>query len=186
MNTEGQTPNETPEVEPQDGQPETNTPEVFDRAYVEKLRRENASYRTRAKELEDKIATEERQRLERAPLEERLKALELEREGLTKRAEAAEEARVTAERLASLTGKVASPKAALKLLEDTHVTDDGVNVDALLKDYPFLAPQPERPSAPAATGAPEGSNRPLKAEDFRGKPQEWIEKNLHRLKGRAT
>jgi hypothetical protein len=182
MSTEGQEPQDTNPT-PEESQADTPEVETFDRAYVEKLRREAAQYRTRAKELEDAKTAEEQKRLEQAPLEERLKTLEAEREQLLKRAEEAEAKRVNAERTAALTGKVASPKAALKLLEDAHLTDDGVDIDALLKDYPFLAIAPDRPAAPAASGAPTpGGNRPLEAKDFRGKSEEWRLANIHRLK----
>jgi len=51
-------------------------------------------------------------------------------------------ARTNAERRAALTGKVADPTAALRLLdEEEHLDSDGnVNVNALLDTYPFLAP----------------------------------------------
>jgi hypothetical protein len=53
----------------------------------------------------------------------------------------AEQKALTAERKAALTGRVADPTAALRLLDDAHVNDDGtINVDALLKAYPFLTP----------------------------------------------
>lgn len=165
--------NETPDTQPVEGATET-----FDRAYVEKLRREAATYRTRAKELEEQRQTEEAKRLEQAPLEERLKALEAEREELTKRAAAESERATAAERLASLTGKVADPKAALKLLEDKHLKDDKIDVDRLLKDYPFLAPTGVTPTR-GAGGTPRSGQ--LTPEDFRGKTQAWIEANLHRL-----
>lgn len=42
---------------------QNDQPDVFDRAYVEKLRQEAASYRTRAKELEEARQREEEQRL---------------------------------------------------------------------------------------------------------------------------
>lgn len=68
---------------------------------------------------------------------------------------------VAADRRAALTGKVADPVAALKLLDETkHLTDDGVvNVDAILADYPFLAPS--KPSQVATPGAGGVINRKL-------------------------
>ena len=182
-------PEDTNITEPQDGTneaPETQqaegTPETFDRAYVEKLRKEAATYRTKAKELEEQRKAEEAKRLEQAPLEEKLAALQAERDEFAKSAQEAEQRRVQAERLASLTGRVADPKAALKLLDDAHVTDDGVDVDALLKQYPFLAPN-QRPSAPAAQGQPEpaGKHSRLTLEDFRGKGVEYALKHKHLL-----
>lgn len=84
----------------------------------------------------------------------------------------------------ALTNKVADPEAAYKLAEGNSglMSDEGVNVDALLKAYPFLAPQ-ARPHA-ATTGA--GGSIPrtgdLTAEDFRDKSPAWVRENLHRLK----
>lgn len=88
-----------------------------------------------------------------------------------------------AERRASLTGKVVDPVAALKLLDDAkHLTDDGaVNTDALLADYPFLAPKAGVPVTPGAGGTIARTGD-LTSEDFRGKSPEWVRENLHRLK----
>jgi len=91
-----------------------------------------------------KAAKAERERLET----ERRKAdmteaerLKIEKEEAEKRAAVAEERAVTAERRASLTGKVIDPEAAMRLLTDDHLTEDGsIDVDALLKSYPFLTP----------------------------------------------
>jgi hypothetical protein len=145
-------------------------------AKYERAQKDLAKFRTRAEEVESAQKTAEAERLKQAPLEERLKALEAEREELAARA-------LRAERLASITGRVADPKAALKLLDETHVTEDGVNVDALLKDYPFLAPQAPgtSPTKGAGGGTPRGHLTP---EDFRGKSPEWCEENIHRLKTR--
>lgn len=157
-------------------------PETFDREYVEKLRKENASYRTKAKEAQE-AAEKAKTDAERAKLDdiERLKA---EKADIEKRAAEAEARAVAAERRAALTGKVADPQAALKLLEDTHLDDDGqVNVEALLEAYPFLAPQQDtkRVDLPGQKTMP-GPKGDLTAEDFRGKDQAWIAANLHRLK----
>lgn len=85
----------------------------------------------------------------------------------------------------ALTGKVADPEAAYKLAEgnDDLMSDGSVDAEALLKAYPFLAPQQDTkrvdlPGQRTTTGA----TSELKPEDFRGKSQEWITANLHRLK----
>lgn len=142
-------------TEPLEG---TTTPETeqqvesFDREYVEKLRRENASYRQRAKEAQEaaeaaKLAAE-REKLDEV---ERLKA---EKADLEKAAAEAAAKATAAERRAALTGKVADPVAALKLLDETqHLNEDGsVNTDALLKTYPFLAVTPAGPTPVAGAG----------------------------------
>jgi hypothetical protein len=124
------------------------------RAKYEKAQKDIEKFRTRADAVEAAQKAAEAERLKSAPLEERLKALETEREELVQKAAREAEARVNAERLATLAGKVANPKAALKLLEEAHLTSDGgVNVDALLAEFPFLAPS-ARGVAPAVTGAP--------------------------------
>lgn len=157
-------------VETQEGptQPETpievETPEVFDREYVEKLRAENARYRTRAKEAQE-AAEAAKIAAERAKLDEveRLKAELADRD---KAIEEAQAARLNAERQAALTGKVADATAALKLLDpDKHLTDDGlVDTDALLADYPFLAPN-KPPSTVSGSGKIAGTmNNPWARE----------------------
>ncbi len=161
--------------------PTTETVETFDREYVEKLRKENATYRTKAKKAAEEA---ERARLEaeRSKLDE-LERLKAEKADAEKRAAEIEARAVAAERRAALTGKVADPAAALKLLDpDAHLTEAGdVNVDALLKDYPFLAP----PQAAGGVNLPgartAGRTGPLTPDDFRGQSQEWIAANLHRL-----
>ena len=144
-------------TETTDTQAPTFSPEEFTalQAKYERAQKDLTKFRTRADELAAAKEAAEAERLKAAPLEERLKALESEREKLTKRAQAEAERATRAERLASLAGKVADPKAALKLLDDAHITDDGVNIDALLKDYPFLAPN-TRAVAPGPDGAPAG------------------------------
>lgn len=54
--TEEATLDETPEVE--SGETLDETPEVFDKEYVQKLRDENARYRTRANEVSQRLHTE--------------------------------------------------------------------------------------------------------------------------------
>lgn len=105
-----------------------------------------------------------------------------EREELTKQLEAERAARTTAERRASLTGKVADVTAALKLLDDSHLNEDGsINDTALLKSYPFLAPA--KPSVGGSTRpANDDGKAPLSLSDFDGKSTEWINANWHRLK----
>lgn len=136
--------------EPETQVPETNAPteatteqvETFDREYVEKLRKENATYRTKAKNAEE-AAEKAKTNAERAKLDE-VERLKAEKADVDKKLAEIEARAVAAERRAALTGKVADPAAALKLLDpDKHLDGDAVNVEALLADYPFLAPAKE-------------------------------------------
>lgn len=177
MPDETQAPEAAQEPTPTNSQAETV--ETFDREYVEKLRKENATYRTKAKAAEE-AAEKARLEAERAKLDE-VERLKAEKADAEKRAAEIEARAVAAERRAALAGKVADPNAALKLLEDKHLNDEGqVDVEALLQDYPFLAPQQAGAvNLPAARSA--GGTGPLRPEDFRGKDQAWITANLHRL-----
>lgn len=99
------------------------------------------------KALKAQHAEEAAKAAERAKLDE-VERVKAEKADLEKRASEAEARATAAERRVALTGKVADPAAALKLLEDKHLGEDGaVNVEQLLADYPFLKPQ-----APAANG----------------------------------
>lgn len=129
----------------------------------------------------------EAERLARMDEAERLK------EELAKRdkAIAEREAEIRRERtLRTLTGKVVNEEAAYKLLDDTHLDEDGnVNLDAFLESYPFLKPAPqqeaapERPRVPPANATKQPGTGDLSPQDFKGKPIEWARQNLHRLKG---
>lgn len=132
----------------------------FDADAVEKIVKRRLD-RERKKWEQEREEAEERARMSEA---ERLQAdLQAKQDALT----AAEKRAVNAERLAALTGKVADPKAALRLLDDDHLTEDGtVNVDALLNAYPFLAPQAQpKPSANSAV-APTPARGKAQAEDL--------------------
>lgn len=113
------------------------------------------------KSLKKQFDEEAQKQAERAKLDEaeRLKA---EKADIEKRATEAEARAIAAERRASLAGKVADPVAALKLVDDEqHLDDDGnVNVEALLKTYPFLAPTPQGPTPTSGAGGttPKGLN----------------------------
>lgn len=182
MTTEPATAETAPEQAPE-AQDATGTNDEIEtlRAKYERAQKDLIKFRTRAEEVEAAQKAAEQERLSKAPLEEKLAALEAEREKLTKQAQEAETRRVTAERTAALTGKVADPKAALKLLDEHHVTDDGVNIDALLKDYPFLAPSSSGTvNIPGSRGAKEPTH--LRDTDFKGKSPAWIAENLHKLK----
>lgn len=159
------------------------TPEAAARE-VEKLRKENAKWRTKLREREeaDKSAAEAKRKAEQTAEE---RAQEAERKA-TAALEAAEARVLAAERKAALAGKVANPDRVLRLMDDTDQYFDGStpNVDAILKDYPEYAVK-------GTTGVdiPRGRTDKiadrLRPEDFRGKSPAWIEENLPKLK-RAT
>jgi hypothetical protein len=165
----------------QEQTPTVNYAELYEteKAKNARLKADVDKHRTRAD-------TVEQERLQKASLEEQVEAFKARAEEAERKATEAEAARVQAARVASLTGKVADPKAALKLLEDSHLTDDGdVNIDAFLNAYPFLAPAPAtKPGVNAANPTRTSGDGPLTDQDFRGKDPEWIAENLHRLKPR--
>ena len=123
---------------------EYRTQADVDRVVEERLKRERNKWEQEKAEIEKRAKLDEAERLK----------LELQdRDNMI--AELAAKA-TQAQRLAELTGKVADPKAALKLLEDAHLTaEGGVNVEAFLTAYPFLKTQDATP--PAARG---GSGNP--------------------------
>lgn len=154
-------------------QPEGGNQPDIDKIVKARLDRERKKWESEREEVEKRARMDEAERL-KADLADR-----------DKRIAEAEAKATAAERRASLTGKVADPAAALKLLdEEKHLTADGtVNVDALLKSYPFLAPTQATGAPAGSTGAPTaGAARALTIEDFRGKSQEWIIANRSRLK----
>jgi len=125
----------------------TTPPEGGNELDVEKIIKKRLERERRKWEAEREEA-ERRARMDEA---ERLKAELADRDKAIAEAKAAAEA---AERRAALTGKVADPAAALKLLDpEEHVDEEGnVNVDALLKSYPFLAPQQSGPTPTRSGG----------------------------------
>lgn len=155
---ESTTPNPTPAVGGNDSttppatasagttpQPEGGNQVDIDKIVKQRLERERKKWEAETEEAAKRARMDEAERL-KADLADR-----------DKKIAAAEQKALAAERRASLVGKVADPAAALRLLDDDeHLADDGsVNVDALLKTYPFLAPTTPPAGAPAAsTGAP--------------------------------
>ena len=138
--------------------------DAIDRIVKQRLDRERKKWEA------DRVEAEKRARMDEA---DRLKAELADRDA---RIEAAELKALTAERLADLTGKVIDPKAALRLWEE----DD--TLDSFLKRHPYMAPTPERPTAPAPNAPTASSTRPLRPEDFRGKSEAWIAEHLPQLK----
>jgi hypothetical protein len=127
----------------------TEQVETFDREYVEKLRKENATYRTKAKEAAEK-ADKARTEAERAKLDE-VERLKVERADALKEAEAARAEAKRTRHLITLAGKVTDPEDALLIAERAGlVTDDGVDLDALLKAKPYLAPPQPGVNIPGA------------------------------------
>jgi len=176
---------EAPEVT--ETQPE-GTQEVFDREYVEKLRKESATYRTKLRQLEE-AAEQAKKEAERAKMDD-LQKLQAELEDARKAAQEKDQLLRRERDARALTGRVVDVDAALRLLDDDFRNDDGVDVDAFLEKYAFLIPpsatqvaepEPVR-RAPAANATQAPGAGPLKPDDFRGKPIDWVRANLHRLK----
>lgn len=118
------------------------------KAKYERAQADLTKFRTRADEVEAAKREIEEKALQEKELAEQLKHWQTKAQELEQQTQAEREARTRAERIAALTGKVADPKAAIKLLEDKHLSDDGgVNVDALLADYGFLAPSKQTTDA---------------------------------------
>lgn len=119
----------------------TLSPEDMSRE-IDKLRKESARYRTKAKQLEEAQATAaEAKRKAELTAEERAIAAEKKAE----EALATAEARVlTAERKAALAGKLTNIDRVLRLMDDPETYFDGgtPNVDAILRDFPEYAPKP--------------------------------------------
>lgn len=146
--------NEPPEDEPKDKPKEE--PKTFDEAYVKKLRDEAASHRTKAKDLETKLAATTQETMAKV-----LKALGLEPDpnknyeqqlaDANKKAQEAEEkanARlIQAEvKMQAVSLQIIDPDAAYALMDRSRVQigDDGVvsgvkeALEALAKDKPYL------------------------------------------------
>lgn len=139
----------------------TPNPEGGNQVDIDKIVKQRLERERKKWEAESEEAAK-RARMDEA---ERLKADIADRD---KRIAEAEAKATAADRRASLTGKVADPQAALRLLDDAHVNDDGtVNIDALLTTYPFLAPTPTGPTATrgAAGGAMPRGKDPTKMTD---------------------
>lgn len=137
---------------PQEGG-EGEQQETFDREYVEKLRKEAADRRTALRAVEKEKA-DLAKKLERAGLDDmgRLKA---ERDDYAKQVESLQAKVREVELKGQLVGKVADPEVAMLVISqnDAYVTDDGVNVDKLLADKPYLKVNPDPKTGPAPTTA---------------------------------
>ena len=160
--TEATTPAQAATEQPTQQPAETAEPQVyrtqeqFEAAFKNRLERERKTWQAEKEEIERRAKMDEA---------ERLKA---EANDVRKQLEAERQARVMAERKAALAGKVADPEAALKLLGDDHLDEDGnVSVEALLKSYPFLKPQ-NSPSLDGPNPAGGGKTRPanMTKEEF--------------------
>lgn len=144
--TSAQTVTEQPQAETP---AKTLTQAEVDKIVAARLERERKGWETEKAEIERRAKMDEA---------ERLKA---EKADLEKQIQSERDARTSAERRAALVGKVADPAAALKLLEPAHIGEDGaVNVEALLKSYPFLAAQSGKSAVGAANPAGGGTGKP--------------------------
>jgi len=151
-------------------------------AKYERAQKDLQKFRTRADEVEASKKALEDETLKQKTLEEQITVLNKRAEEAEAKAQAAETARVMAQRQAALTGKVADPKAALKLLDDAHLTPEGdVNLDAFLTAYPFLAPAPAIRAGVPSANAPRATDGALTPEDFRGKGVDYYLQHRARL-----
>lgn len=116
----------------------TFTQADVDRIVAERLARERKNQQEEAKKRE-----------ERAMLDAEARAKAEKEEAEQRAAEAEQRARLASYR-ADLKGEVVDVEAALKLVDEKHVKDGAVDVKALLKQYPFLAPV--RSTGPGAGG----------------------------------
>ncbi|WP_019008974.1 DUF4355 domain-containing protein [Deinococcus aquatilis] len=141
--TETETPTTSTQTETQGT---TFTQADVDRIVAERLARDRKQQQEASKAEAAKAALS---------AEERVKAEKEEAE--RERDEARKEAREARYR-ADLKGEVVDVNAALKLINDEkHVKDGAVDVKALLKDFPFLAPA--RTTTPGAGGV-QGTDAP--------------------------
>ena len=160
-------------------------------AKYEAAQKDIQKFRVREEQVKTAEAAAERERLEKAPLEEKLRGYEKELEKANARATAAEQARTSAERRSALAGRVIDTDAALKLLGDEFVQDDGtVNADAFLEKYPFLkvtADAPARASTPPANPRGAGTPGALTPEAINAmSPKEYAERRSEIMAALST
>jgi hypothetical protein len=157
---QGQVPNDSGQAPQTDQQgaagAQGQEPERFDAEYVRKLRAEAASYRTKLKELEQKVQEHETAKLSEAEkLQKRL--AELEREQANYQRERQERTLKYEVMLAASRMGIADPEAAYKLLDLASIEfeEDGTpkNVEKALRDLiakrPYLAGGTGSPTNPA-------------------------------------
>lgn len=144
-----------PNPEPAEGAGEGTEPQqTFEREYVEKLRGENATHRTKLREAE-KRAKELETKLERAGLDDMGK-LKAERDDYANQVETLNAKVREVELKGQLAGKVADPDVAMLVISqnDAYVTNEGgVNIEKLLQDKPYLKVAPDPKPGPAPTTA---------------------------------
>lgn len=131
--------------------PEGGNQDAIDRIVKQRLERERRKWEA------DRVEAEKRARMDEA---ERLKA------DLADRDKAIADAKAEAHRersLRALKGLVVDEEDAFAIAQRLQLIDDSgkVDVDALLKAKPYLAPATERPNAPRITGAPPPSGKPV-------------------------
>ncbi len=128
----------------------------FDPDTVEKIVKKRLDRERKKWEAEMEEARKKAEMSEAEKAQARTKELEAELE--KERA-----ARTASDRRAELTGKVRDPRAAMKLIEDEHVNEDGsVNVEAFLEAYPYFAPDSGKPTAKSATAPTPATGSPAK------------------------
>lgn len=122
-------------------------PETFTKEYVDKLRKENATYRSRAKEAEGKV-----EKLETEAMTAQEKAIEAAKKEARAEVESVYKRRLGEQKVkAQAAGEFADPDDALRHLDlDKLDLDDdyaiGEALLKLLKDKPYLAAESRKPT----------------------------------------
>lgn len=163
----------TPPEAEQTGTTQESAEHDIEKIVKKRLDRERKKWEAEREEAAKRARMDEAERL-KAELADRDKAIE------------AAKAEARRERTLRQLGpdKVVDAEEALYIAErlDLVGEDGSVDLEALLKAKPFLAPpEAKRVDLPGQKTMP-GPKGDLTPDDFRGKDQTWIAANLHRLK----
>lgn len=125
------------------------------KAKYERAQKDLQTFRTRAEQVEAAQKAAADKALAEADATKRAELLQAKVAELEKAQADALAKATAAERRAALAGKVVDPVATLKLLDATrHLDGDGnPDVEKILADYPFLAPNKVAGGAPSTPGA---------------------------------
>ena len=163
----GTTPSEADNSETTQPEADQSGQADIDQIVKKRLARERKKWEAERTKAEERARMDEAERL-KAELQDRDEAI------------AEYEAQVRHERtLRTLSGKVVDPEDALAIAERAELVDEdgNVDVDALLKAKPYLAPQKERPNAPSALGSPAGKGRKFTQADLAKMTADEINEN---------
>ena len=149
---------------PETPEPTYRTQEEFDKAFAARLERERTKLR---KEVETELETARAEAEKRAQMSV-AERLETEKKELEAKLAEAEQRTKQADLKEQLLGKVSNVKAAMKLLDDSHRTEEGaVDLERFFADYPEQKPAEASPS-PALNipGARSTKEQPLSKEQI--------------------